>query len=71
MKRGPKETARDALKILESMRGGEPVDEEIADVLTDAVWEAYANGLENGKASRSRKASPAGDTNTSKEGTKP
>jgi hypothetical protein len=57
-KRGPRETARDALAILESMRGGEPVDEEIADVLTDAVWEAYANGLENGKASRKSKRAP-------------
>lgn len=55
MKRGPGEVARDALAILASMRGGTPVDEEIADVLTDACWEAYSNGLENGKAERARR----------------
>jgi hypothetical protein len=47
MARGPADVARDALAILESMRGGEPVDEEIADVLRDACWESYANGLAN------------------------
>jgi hypothetical protein len=66
VKRGPREVARDALAILESMRGGEPVDEEIADVLTDACWEAYGNGLENGKASkrtsRTNAVQPAGVT---------
>jgi hypothetical protein len=45
---GPHEVAQTALVILEGMRG-KPVDEEIADVIRDACWTAYGNGLANGK----------------------
>ncbi|MCK9992890.1 MAG: hypothetical protein Dbin4_01410, partial [Alphaproteobacteria bacterium] len=51
-KRGPADVAKDAISILASMRGGQRVDEDTADIIRDACWEAYANGLENGKAAR-------------------
>jgi hypothetical protein len=45
---GPADIAKAALAIIEGMKG-EPCDEEIADVLRDAVWDAFAAGLAKGK----------------------
>lgn len=71
MTHGPSEIARAAKRIIEGMKG-EPLDEEIADVMTDAIWEAFSAGRDAeaaAKPKRKRKAlaSPAAETPTNTE----
>jgi hypothetical protein len=45
-RRGPAEIAKAAIVIAEGMKG-EPLDEEIADLMTDAIWDAFVAGRES------------------------
>jgi hypothetical protein len=45
-KRGPRDIAKAAITIAEGMTG-KPLDEEIADLMTDAIWDAYVAGRES------------------------
>ncbi len=60
--RGPAQIAKAARTIIEGMTG-EPLDEEIDDVMTDAIWDAFVAGKESmAKPKRKRTPSPgAGD----------
>jgi hypothetical protein len=69
-KRGPRDIAKATLTIAEGMTG-EPLSEEIADLVTDAIWDAFVAGRESmAKPRRTRKASlsaPATDGGTTKD----
>lgn len=54
----PNEIAKNARKIIEGMKG-ERLDEEIDDVMTDAIWEAFAAGKQSVGKPRKPKATPA------------
>jgi hypothetical protein len=47
-RRGPAEIAKAAVVIAEGMKG-DPLDEEIADVMADAIWDAYAAGKDSAR----------------------
>src|SRR5574340_46578 len=53
-RRGPRDIAKAAIVIIEGMKG-EPLDEEIEDVMTVAIWDAVAGGKESVPAQRMKR----------------
>lgn len=58
---GPSEIARVARTIIEGMKG-KPLDEEIADVMADAIWEAFAQGRSQYAKRKTKRPPPAPGT---------
>ena len=66
LKPGPAQITRAALAMIEGMKG-EPLDEEIADVLADAVWDAFASGRDSARRIKPPRASAPGAAPENKE----
>jgi hypothetical protein len=56
--RGPSDIAKAVFVIAEGMKG-EPLDEEIADLVTDAIWDAFVAGKEAAQRAPAARAADA------------